>query len=59
MVKPLLLPFCQFAMYSRNDDTLAPVELILWPGQGNQGDWHEQDDQGEVYVAANLECQLV
>ena len=31
---------------SRNGDTLDPVELIVWPKQGNQGDWHEQDDQG-------------
>ena len=28
---------------SRNGDTLGPVELILWPEQGNQGDWREQD----------------
>ena len=33
---------------SRNGDTLGPVELIVWPKQGNQCDWHEQDDQGEV-----------
>ena len=33
---------------SRNGDTLGPVELIVWPKQGNKGDWHEQDDQGEV-----------
>ena len=33
---------------SRNDDTLGPVELIVWPEQGNQGDCREQDDQGEV-----------
>ena len=35
---------------SRNVDTLGPVELIVWPGQGNQGDWREQDDQGEVSI---------
>ena len=35
---------------SRNSDTLGPVELIVWPKQGNQGDWHEQDDQGEVSI---------
>ena len=23
---------------SRNGDTLGPVELIVWPKQGNQGD---------------------
>ena len=28
---------------SRNGDTLGPVELIVWPEQGNQGDWREQD----------------
>ena len=28
---------------SRNGDTLGPVELIIWPEQGNQGDWWEQD----------------
>ena len=33
---------------SRNGDTLGPVELVVWPEQGNQGDWREQDDQGEV-----------
>ena len=34
---------------SRNGDTLGPVELIVWPAeQGNQGDWREQDDQGDV-----------
>ena len=33
---------------SRNRDTLGPVDLIVWPEQGNQGDWREQDDQGEV-----------
>ena len=33
---------------SRNGDTLGPVELIVWPEQGNQGDLREQDDQGEV-----------
>ena len=31
--------FGQFAMY---DDTLAPVELIVWPEQGNQGDLRQQ-----------------
>ena len=35
---------------SRNGDTLGPVELIVWPEQGNQGDWREQDDQGEVSI---------
>ena len=35
---------------SRNGDTLGPVELIVWLEQGNQGDWREQDDQGEVYI---------
>ena len=35
---------------SRSGDTLGPVELIVWPKQGNQGDWHEQDDQGEVSI---------
>ena len=28
---------------SRNGDTLGPVELIVLPEQGNQGDWREQD----------------
>ena len=32
---------------SRNGDTLGPVELFVWPEQGIQEDWHEQDDQGE------------
>ena len=27
---------------SRNGDTLGPVELIVWPKQGNQGDWHDR-----------------
>ena len=31
------------AKKSRNGDTLGPVELIVWPEQGNQGDWREQD----------------
>ena len=31
-------------------DTLGPVELFVWPEQGNQGDWHEQDDQDEVSI---------
>ena len=35
---------------SRNGDILGPVELIVWPEQGNQGDWREQDDQGEVFI---------
>ena len=35
---------------SRNGDTLGPVKLIVWPEQGNQGDWREQDDQGEVSI---------
>ena len=30
--------------------TLGPVELIVWPEQGNQGYWGEQDDQGEVSI---------
>ena len=28
---------------SPDGDTLGPVELIVWPEQGNQGDWREQD----------------
>ena len=35
---------------SRNGDTLGPVELIVWPEQGYQGDLREQDDQGEVSI---------
>ena len=35
---------------SRNGDTLGPVELIVWPEKGNQGDWREQDGQGEVSI---------
>ena len=35
---------------SRNEDTLGPVELIVWLEQGNQGDQREQDDQGEVSI---------
>ena len=35
---------------SRNGDTLGPVELIVWPEQGNQGDWREQDGHGEVSI---------
>ena len=35
---------CQLSIKkSRNGDTLGPVELIIWPVQGNQGDWREQD----------------
>ena len=34
---------------SQKGDTLGPVELIVWPEQGNQGEWCEQDDQGEIY----------
>ena len=29
---------------SRKGDTLGPVELTVWPEQGNQGYWREQDD---------------
>ena len=32
----------------QNGDTLGPVELIVWLEQVYQGDWREQDDQGEV-----------
>ena len=35
---------------SRNSDTLGPVELIVCPEQGNQGDWLEHDGQGEVSI---------
>ena len=40
---------------SRNGDTLGPVELIerkrtKQSNQGEQGDWREQDDQGEVSI---------
>ena len=38
---------------SRNGDTLGPVELNVGLEQGNQGDqgdWREQDDQGEVSI---------
>ena len=35
---------------SRNGDTLGPVELIVWPEQGNQGDSRDQDDLGEVSI---------
>ena len=35
---------------SRNGDTLGPVELIVWPEHGNQGDWLEHDGQGEVSI---------
>ena len=33
----------QYYQKSWNGDTLGPVELIVWPEQGNQGDWREQD----------------
>ena len=33
---------------SRNGDTLGPVELILKPEQGDLGDPHKQDYEGEV-----------
>ena len=39
-----------FIRKSRNCDTLGPAELIVWAKQGNQGDWHEQDDQGKVSI---------
>ena len=35
---------------SRSGDTLGPVELIVWPEQGNWGDWCEQDGQDEVSI---------
>ena len=35
---------------SWNGDTLGPVELNVWPEQGNQGDWLEHDGQGEVSI---------
>ena len=35
---------------SRNGDTLGPIELIVWPEQGNQGDWLEHNGQGEVSI---------
>ena len=35
---------------SQNGDTLGTVELIVLPEQGNQGDWREQDGQGEVSI---------
>ena len=35
---------------SRNGDTLGPVELIVLLEQVYQGDWREQDDQGEVHI---------
>ena len=28
----------------------SDIELIVWLEQGNQGDWREQDDQGEVFI---------
>ena len=28
----------------------SDIELIVWLEQGNQGDWREQDDQGEVSI---------
>ena len=34
---------------SRDGDTLGPVELYD-RNKGNQGDWREQDDQGEVSI---------
>ena len=43
---------------SRNGDTLGPVELNVGLEQGNQGDqgdWREQDDQGEVSIISYLE----
>ena len=45
-----MIAFFFFLEKSRNGDTLGPVELIVWPEQGNQGDWCEQDDQGEVFI---------
>ena len=38
------------SIYWQNGDTLGRVELIVWLKQGNQGDQHEQDDQGEVSI---------
>ena len=35
---------------SLNGDTLGPVELNVWPEHPNQGERHEQDDQGEVSI---------
>ena len=35
---------------SRNGDTLGAVELILWPEQGDLGDWREKDDEDEVSI---------
>ena len=39
-----------FYKKSRNGDTLGPVELFVWPEEGNQGDWLEHDGQGEVSI---------
>ena len=42
------------SIYCRNGDALAPVGLIVWLEQSNQGDQQgdqlEQDDQGEVSI---------
>ena len=35
---------------SRNGDTLGPVEMIVWPEQGDLGDQREQDDEGEESI---------
>ena len=40
----------KYSKKSQNGDTLGPVELIVWQEQGNQDDWCEQDDQGEVFI---------
>ena len=44
---------------SRNGDSLGLVELIVWPEQGNQGDWLEHDGQGEVSIIIFLLHMLV
>ena len=40
----------KYSKKSQNGDTLGPVELILWPEQGDLGDRREQDDGGEVSI---------
>ena len=39
-----------FVKKSRKGDTISPLDLILWPEQGDLGDRREQDDEGEVSI---------
>ena len=39
---------------SRNGDTLGPVELIVWPEQGNQGDQRRQSPSHYLFFLSDV-----